>query len=167
MSSYGKFWVRHLGVNAPMTYGQYVVSDAWRWFRADWMRRHGTYCKRCGRAGLDLHHVSYARLGRERDDDVVLLCRQCHEAFHMENGVRLSRTDKFCRNGARMDGNRQRLKCRKVKRKKPAGKPFEMPSRELLDREACGRDAVLWQDRTFVRREIDGSTRWVMLVVDE
>lgn len=65
-----------------MTYGQYIVSDAWRWFRAGWIERHGNFYRRCGQPGHELHHVTYRRLGQEDDDDVMMLCRACHWAFH-------------------------------------------------------------------------------------
>ena len=45
-------------------------------------------CEDCGRSGkrigLDLHHVSYARFGREESSDVLLLCRDCHDRRHPE-----------------------------------------------------------------------------------
>lgn len=36
---------------------------------ADWLRFH-------------VHHVSYKRLGYERDDDLILLCPPCHNLIH-------------------------------------------------------------------------------------
>ena len=36
-----------------------------------WTLRHG-----------DLHHRTYDRLGHERFDDLIPLCRECHERVH-------------------------------------------------------------------------------------
>lgn len=37
-------------------------------------------CRQCH--GDDLHHKTYARLGRELPDDLAFICRACHEALH-------------------------------------------------------------------------------------
>lgn len=161
------FWVRHLGVNAPMTYRQYIGSDAWRWFRADWIRRNGAFCRRCGKPGHELHHATYRRLGHEGDDDVMMLCRACHQSFHQLHGMNLDATLKFCLDGARSPENRQRIKGRKKRKRKaprPAPKPSRMPDPARLDQLARGHNAVLWRRNTYVKRLIDGSPRWVRLV---
>lgn len=33
----------------------------------------------CGFQFFELHHKTYERLGRERDDDLEVLCKPCHE----------------------------------------------------------------------------------------
>ena len=80
-----------------MRYDQYLKTGVWRIFRARWIERHGDRCARCRRKGEELHHRTYARIGRERDDDVVLLCRQCHDTFHGRHGMDVEQTDAFCR----------------------------------------------------------------------
>ena len=43
----------------------------------DWSRG---FCEDCGaRIGLDVHHRSYERKGNERPEDLVAVCRQCHQ----------------------------------------------------------------------------------------
>lgn len=64
---------------------EYLHSEHWRQFRHEWWLRHPEAgCVDCGRREhpLDLHHVTYLRRGRERDDDVVPVCRRCHDARH-------------------------------------------------------------------------------------
>jgi hypothetical protein len=34
---------------------------------------------RSGRVWLEVHHLTYERVGRERDDDLIALCYYCHE----------------------------------------------------------------------------------------
>ena len=69
-----------------------MASRAWLDSREHWrdtyVAVHGVEptCAACGgrwtlRNG-DLHHRSYDRLGRERFDDLMPLCRGCHEQLH-------------------------------------------------------------------------------------
>jgi hypothetical protein len=50
-----------------------------------WVRAGGC-CEDCGKSGkgiaLDLHHLTYERFGRELPEDVLLICRECHEHRH-------------------------------------------------------------------------------------
>ena len=40
-------------------------------------------CEACGYSRkLQVHHKTYERLGKERNSDLVLLCRDCHESLH-------------------------------------------------------------------------------------
>jgi hypothetical protein len=42
-------------------------------------------CQRCqARQDLQVHHKTYERLGRERDDDLEVLCDSCHHGHHVE-----------------------------------------------------------------------------------
>lgn len=73
-------------------YGDYMISRAWfrrreAWLEA-WLAAHGENptCRVCDapwtlRRG-DLHHRTYARLGEERPEDLVALCRPCHTELH-------------------------------------------------------------------------------------
>lgn len=64
-------------------YRRYLRSARWRETRLHAVRRAGFRCKRCGAGGrLDVHHLSYVRVGRERPDDLTVLCRECHRAEH-------------------------------------------------------------------------------------
>jgi hypothetical protein len=61
------------------------LREAWL---AEWRRRYGVnpVCVVCGGPwrlhGDDLHHMSYARLGHERFEDLWPFDRDCHEALH-------------------------------------------------------------------------------------
>jgi 5-methylcytosine-specific restriction endonuclease McrA len=66
-------------------------SDWWAWrkrWHAHWIATSGTdpVCTVCGKAWTvtngDLHHRSYARLGTERFNDVIPMCRRCHDRLH-------------------------------------------------------------------------------------
>lgn len=66
-------------------YRRYLRSPYWRRVKRALKRQRGVTCERCGRGGrLEVHHVSYAHLGRELGhlEDLLLLCRTCHRALH-------------------------------------------------------------------------------------
>jgi 5-methylcytosine-specific restriction endonuclease McrA len=60
-------------------YERHLASDEWQALRAARITAARGRCERCGDTeGLQLHHRSYDRLGKERDDDLELLCWRCH-----------------------------------------------------------------------------------------
>ena len=66
-----------------MNYQKYLQSDRWEYVRRCALNRSKYDCKKCGhRDALDVHHLSYERLGNERDEDLIVLCRRCHKDLH-------------------------------------------------------------------------------------
>ena len=64
-------------------YRAVLASGGWRRRRAAAIRRAGRRCQRCGARGpLDVHHLTYRTLGRERPGDLLALCESCHGAVH-------------------------------------------------------------------------------------
>lgn len=81
-----------------MRYDQYLKTGVWRIFRARWITQHGDQVREVQGAGaMNCTTARLARIGQERDDDVVLLCRQCHDTFHGRHGMDVEQTDAFCR----------------------------------------------------------------------
>ena len=68
------------------TYAAYLRSDAWKAAAAAALDRAGHRCAVCNAdrwfSRLDVHHRTYERLGAERPEDLVVLCRHCHSLFH-------------------------------------------------------------------------------------
>jgi 5-methylcytosine-specific restriction endonuclease McrA len=61
-------------------YEAHIRSDRWAKLKRDLIRLRGARCQHCGaRTALQLHHKTYARLGRELTCDLELLCWRCHE----------------------------------------------------------------------------------------
>ena len=59
----------------------YLSSPAWMHFALTVKERAGWRCERCGDEGpLEVHHLTYARIGREHFSDVIALCEDCHDA---------------------------------------------------------------------------------------
>ncbi len=82
-----KTHVNNTGIPAPSIprnkyrfYEAYMKSSKWRW-KAKARRKLDKYmCQACGARNtkLDVHHVSYARLGNENMSDLITVCRECH-----------------------------------------------------------------------------------------
>ncbi len=75
------------------TYEDYLASPLWANFKEKY-RKSGlpTYCMACGVEKTSLHHVSYARLGREDVRDVIPLCDPHHAGVHrvcMEKNIQI------------------------------------------------------------------------------
>lgn len=62
-------------------YNKYLKSPQWAAKRELYFKSFGKYCKACGttRGPIQLHHLTYDRLGRERLRDLISLCAKCHQ----------------------------------------------------------------------------------------
>ncbi len=70
---------------APDFYLAYLNSSAWRMRRNRALKLGGYRCFQCGsKRDLQVHHLSYERLGAEHDSDLQVLCADCHEGHHIE-----------------------------------------------------------------------------------
>lgn len=73
-------------------YREYLRSKKWKEIRKLVLIRDGYACVACGcRYGdLQIHHVTYIRLGEELLEDLLTLCDDCHKAEHkrlLEHGL--------------------------------------------------------------------------------
>lgn len=61
-------------------YVAYLKSPAWAARRASVLRRAGGTCEVCRKApATQAHHLTYDHVGNERPDELVAICRPCHE----------------------------------------------------------------------------------------
>lgn len=65
-----------------MPYAEYLTTQHWRHMRALAIDRYGVACALCNSSGSEVHHRTYERLGQERLDDLIVLCRSCHKKHH-------------------------------------------------------------------------------------
>ena len=66
-----------------LAYAAYLESDHWKIVRRQALQRALYACERCGQSKhLNVHHLTYVRLGAEEPDDLEVLCRGCHKAEH-------------------------------------------------------------------------------------
>lgn len=72
-------------------YQRVMHSAGWRKRRQRALKRAGYRCEKCGsRRRLEAHHLTYARLGRERAADLMVLCHTCHAAEHGDAGAKIA-----------------------------------------------------------------------------
>ena len=63
-------------------YFSYIQSIKW-WRKAKGVKERRKFCESCGTTTqLTVHHLTYIRLGKEKDEDLALLCWPCHEQQH-------------------------------------------------------------------------------------
>ena len=76
-----------------MPYRQYLQTAHWRTTRNCALKRAHYRCSKCAtKRDLEVHHLSYARLGAELDSDLQVVCRGCHLGLHVheiEHGLAL------------------------------------------------------------------------------
>jgi 5-methylcytosine-specific restriction endonuclease McrA len=64
-------------------YETYLHSAEWKSIRGQVLARDGYRCQSCGaRTGLQIHHLTYERRGREALGDLTVLCDACHSRAH-------------------------------------------------------------------------------------
>jgi HNH endonuclease len=76
-------------MDRPSQYQRYLQSEHWRGTKEAFWNQVEKACEVCGDEDqLEVHHCTYARIGREEWGDLVALCRRCHQAVHrlIENG---------------------------------------------------------------------------------
>jgi hypothetical protein len=62
---------------------QYLCSSLWKAKRKEAIEYYGNICNKCGEWGNDVHHKTYERTnGNELMQDLEILCRECHQAWH-------------------------------------------------------------------------------------
>jgi 5-methylcytosine-specific restriction endonuclease McrA len=67
-----------------LPYADYLRTDEWQYRRREMVKAAERKCQSCGRPShlLNVHHLTYERLGNEDPDDLIVLCESCHENRH-------------------------------------------------------------------------------------
>lgn len=75
-------------------YSDYLLTNHWKETRKTAIKHHGNKCHDCGAdRNLEVHHLTYKRLGREKMRDLQVLCYNCHRLRHKDKqGVVLTDT---------------------------------------------------------------------------
>jgi len=67
-------------------YKNYLKTKHWKYKRISIYRKYDRRCTKCGEAfqliDSNVHHLTYERVGNELDEDLVLLCKECHKKVH-------------------------------------------------------------------------------------
>jgi len=65
-----------------VSYMKYITSEEWR-RKAQAAKQRAGECALCtSTTALEVHHRTYARLGREHPSDLIVLCSRCHRRHH-------------------------------------------------------------------------------------
>lgn len=64
-------------------YNNYLQSKHWKDFRKEILSVRKR-CQSCGKMSksLNLHHINYKNIGKETNDDIIVLCTECHHRYH-------------------------------------------------------------------------------------
>lgn len=63
-------------------YRIYLKSDKWHRMRMKVLTRDKFRCQQCDRGATQVHHLTYERVGNERMEDLMSLCKDCHKEIH-------------------------------------------------------------------------------------
>lgn len=76
---------RRRALLGAMPYWEYLNTPEWQNRRKLKLKDAGYRCQLCNSDGtLDVHHRTYENRGNEPLSDLIVLCRPCHERFHLE-----------------------------------------------------------------------------------
>lgn len=68
------------GILSGLPYDIYLQTDHWVSLRERKLKQSGYQCERCKREDtLQVHHKTYERRGKEKLEDLEVLCDECHE----------------------------------------------------------------------------------------
>lgn len=76
--------------NFPLRYQKgyvdYLKSEKWKELRLEVLKRDDFLCRKCTtEKACHVHHLTYERLGREKLEDLISICFDCHIKEHDEN----------------------------------------------------------------------------------
>ncbi|MDF1594241.1 MAG: hypothetical protein P1P89_22245 [Desulfobacterales bacterium] len=68
-----------------LEYRKFLNSEAWAKIRCDIIMLRGSRCEVCqvDKKVVNVHHLNYDKpWGEEEDNDLIVLCRECHTTEH-------------------------------------------------------------------------------------
>jgi len=64
-------------------YEEYLQTPHWQELRKKIFERSHGICEKCKQVKMvDVHHLSYERIGKENLEDLLAVCEDCHNQFH-------------------------------------------------------------------------------------
>ena len=65
-------------------YQEYLKSAEWKHLKSIKLKQSKPICQGCNESGriLEVHHLTYERIGMELLTDLVVYCRECHDKAH-------------------------------------------------------------------------------------
>lgn len=69
-----------------MPYNEYLKTQHWELVQSAVLKRDLNRCADCGsykeEKSIEVHHITYIRRGKERLEDLMTLCKDCHKERH-------------------------------------------------------------------------------------
>lgn len=66
-----------------INYHDYMATKSWEEKKIERLKHDGYQCQICGSGkNLTVHHITYDRLGAEDLDDIITVCKTCHDKIH-------------------------------------------------------------------------------------
>lgn len=66
-----------------LSYHGYLDSEEWKEKRKEALKKANNRCVLCNSTNnLQVHHRTYENVGDEKQNDLTVLCRECHSKFH-------------------------------------------------------------------------------------
>lgn len=97
---------------AVYTYEDYLKTNHWHKKKAAYKQEHVYQCNMCDETGcLDLHHMTYERIGNEPFEDLLYLCKSCHRTIHLEINPYQTKVLKTIESKRRKGTNRIKANC--------------------------------------------------------
>ena len=87
------------------SYSKYLTTEHWKMFRPDILIILEIIVNIVILKRYELHHLNYDTLGREEFDDVIFLCRLCHEKNIFIFNVNEIKNNKLCNKDEPTDAN--------------------------------------------------------------
>src|SRR5258708_7036716 len=67
-----------------LEYQDYLSNRRWRELSRRVWRRDDGRCQFCFGRATEVHHLTYDHIFNEPDEDLVCICRDCHQRIHVE-----------------------------------------------------------------------------------
>lgn len=75
-------------------YNKYLLSPQWKTLRMRVLGRANGVCEGCmSTVATEVHHLTYARVGREMLFDLVAVCESCHRLIHQDQDAAVLLTE--------------------------------------------------------------------------
>lgn len=147
--------------NETVTGDNYLKSKHWKNLRKSILRERGCICQKCRYrippSQLHIHHKTYEHIGNEYDEDLLVVCGDCHSKIHKKNvrgkrrlhkeasrNVDISTSQRLKRDAP---WKQQRVQLKQWKQDNK--KPYRIPQRDKNN----PFDDTLWGNMTdFVKR---------------
>ena len=76
-------FIRRKNPQQTLRYAKYLRSSKWCKTRTKALLRDKHECRHCGsKVQLEVHHITYKRIYKEKLKDLITLCKSCHMKEH-------------------------------------------------------------------------------------